>query len=159
MTFSIPRTCAGSDGFLNLSRLQARSAHSHTFHGAVDYCPNFLQIRKPSARRPVICVAHVVSCNRLFAAYFTYFCHNVQKFLSFTTLISHSKYAKLPFHAILFSKLFCKILQIPAVILLTASCYSASFSIFLFRATATFLHFQRIKVDIERFPSIVFNEN
>jgi hypothetical protein len=101
---------AGSDGFLNLSRFQARSAYPYAFHGSIDDCPNFLQIRKPSARRPVICVAHVVSRNRLFAAYFTCFCHNVQKFLSFTCLISILKYAKFPFYAILFSKLFCRIL-------------------------------------------------
>jgi len=108
MTFLTPRTPAGSDGFLNLSRFQARGAHSYTLDRAVDYCTNFLQIRKPSARRPVICVAHIVSRNRLFAAYFTCFCHNVQKFLSFTSLISSLKYANFLFYAILFSKLFCR---------------------------------------------------
>jgi hypothetical protein len=91
MTFSIPRTHDGLDGFLNLSRLQARGAYSHTLDGAIDDCPNFLQIWKPSARRPVICVAHVVSRNRLFAAYFTCFCHNVQNFLSCTSLLSPLK--------------------------------------------------------------------
>ena len=101
---------AFSDGFLNLTRFQARGAYPYALHGSIDDCPNFLQIRKPSARRPVICVAHVVSRNRLFAADFTCFCHNVQKFLSFTSLISTSKYAKFPFYAILFSKLFCRIL-------------------------------------------------
>ena len=100
----------GSDGFLNLSRFQARGAYPYALHGSIDDRPNFLQIRKPAARRPVICVAHVVSCNRLFTAYFTCFCHNVQKFLSFTSLISTSKYGKFPFYAILFSKLFCRTL-------------------------------------------------
>ena len=109
MTFPISRTSAGSDSLLNLSSLQARGAHSHTLHGSIDHRPNFLKVWEPSAGRSVICVAHVVSRNRLFAAYFTCFCHNVQIFLSFTSLISTLKYAKFRFYAILFSKLFCRI--------------------------------------------------
>jgi hypothetical protein len=77
MTFAILKPRYWSDGFLNFSRFQARAAYPHTLDGAVDHRPHFLKIWKPSTRRPVVCMAYIVSRNRLFTAYFTDFCHNI----------------------------------------------------------------------------------
>jgi len=140
-----------SDGLLDLSRLQAGRAHPDTFDGAVHNCPDFLQIRKPSPGRPVVCMAYIVSRNRLFAAYFTCFCHNIQRFLSFTYVCSTSKYEKSLFHAILFFRIVFVFLEFNGLILRSSPCYSSSFSIFLFGVTATFPHFQRSKEDIAVF--------
>ena len=61
--------------FDHLPLLDAACTDANPQNLTVDFCPHTPEVGKPPPTGPVVGVTDVVAADRLFPAYFTYFCH------------------------------------------------------------------------------------